>query len=476
MRLRVLYVNDIHSRFEELARIASAIEGLKDDKTLILDAGDNADFARLETQGTKGEISSAILNEMGFTARVFGNNEGFAGMENSRHISKTSQFPVITCNMYDLRGKKLDFLEDAISLNLAGIKILMIGVTAPVNVFYNLFGIHVKDPESEIQRVLAEESADGYDLVVVLSHLGLNGDRKLASKIRTIDIIVGGHSHTMLRKPSKENETIICQAGDMGKYLGELVIDYDVASRTIQSFKGKLIPSKRYPQHPKIMKLIEHYSRLAGKNLSVRLYTVNTPLRHSLKEENPIGNLLADALKDMMKTEIGLINSGVLSGGVEKGAVTKKLLHSLCPSPLNPTYIEVKGIDIQSALEESFNKEHAVSDGRGAGFRGKYLGNIQVSHNVRVNLKRNRCALSRIKSISVDGQPLELERWYTVATSDYLQRGSGYRTLARNRNEKYRVEFLRDVLELYLRKKSFVKSAFANRFTIGKARRRKPVA
>jgi 5'-nucleotidase len=276
MRLRILHVNDVHSHFEELASIASAMEGLKDDRTLILDAGDNADFARLETQGTKGEISSAILNEMGFKARVFGNNEGFAGMENSKHISKTSQLPVVTCNMYDLRGKKLDFLEDAIALNLAGIKILIIGVTAPINVFYTLFGIYVKDPESEIQRVLAEKRAEGYDLVIVLSHLGLNGDRKLALKIRAIDIIVRGHSHTKLRGPLNVNETIICQAGDMGKYLGELVIDYDVASETIQSFKGKLIPSRKYPQHPKIMKLIEHYSRLAGKNLSVRLYTVKT--------------------------------------------------------------------------------------------------------------------------------------------------------------------------------------------------------
>jgi 5'-nucleotidase len=176
----------------------------------------------------------------------------------------------------------------------------------------------------------------------------------------------------------------------------------------------------------------------------------------------------------MMKTEIGLINSGVFNGGVRKGAVTKKLLHSLCPSPLNPTYVEIKGIDIQSALEESLSKEHALSDGRGAGFRGKYVGNIQVSHNVRVNLKRKQYALSGIESISVDGQPLELERWYTVATSDYLQRGSGYRTLARNRNEKYRVEFLRDVLESYLRKESFVKSAFANRFVVGRVKRRNP--
>jgi len=88
----------------------------------------------------------------------------------------------------------------------------------------------------------------------------------------------------------------------------------------------------------------------------------------------------------------------------------------------------------------------------------------------------NQYTLTGIESISVDGQPLELERWYVVATSDYLQRGSGYRTLARNRNEKYRAEFRRDVLESYLRKESFVKSAFANRFVVGNAKSRKPAA
>jgi 5'-nucleotidase len=239
MKLRVLHINDIHSRFEELARIASAIERLRDKNTLVLDAGDNADFARLETEGTNGRISSALLNKIGFSARVFGNNEGFAGIENSRIISETSQCPVITCNMYDLEGKKLDFLDDAITLMISDVKILMIGVTAPVNVFYHLFGIHVKDPEEEVNRVLAQYEKASHDLTIVLSHLGLNGDKRLASEIPAIDIIIGGHSHTMLARPLKEKQTIICQAGHFGEYLGGLVVDYDVPAGKIRSFKGK---------------------------------------------------------------------------------------------------------------------------------------------------------------------------------------------------------------------------------------------
>jgi 2',3'-cyclic-nucleotide 2'-phosphodiesterase (5'-nucleotidase family) len=222
------------------------------------------------------------------------------------------------------------------------------------------------------------------------------------------------------------------------------------------------------------MKLIKKYSRQADRNLSLKLYATDKSLGHSLTEENSIGNLLADALKEMMKTELGLINSGVLNGGVKKGIVTKKILHALCPSPLNPTSIEIKGIDIYDALRASLSKEHQLSDGRGAGFRGQHLGNIQVSGNVRVRLRKNSEGGLDIKSVTVDGELLDFERWYTVATSDYLQRGSGYHTLAHNRNEKYRVEFLRVVLEEYLPKKSFVESAFTRRFTIeGGAKKQK---
>lgn len=466
MKLRVLHINDIHSRFEELARIASAIERLRDKNTLVLDAGDNADFARLETEGTNGRISSALLNKIGFSARVFGNNEGFAGIENSRIISETSQCPVITCNMYDLEGKKLDFLDDAITLMISDVKILMIGVTAPVNVFYHLFGIHVKDPEEEVNRVLARYEKASHDLTIVLSHLGLNGDKRLASEIPAIDIIIGGHSHTMLARPLKEKQTIICQAGHFGEYLGGLVVDYDVPAGKIRSFKGKLIASQKYPEHPEIMKLIRYYSRQADRNLSVKLYSVKTSLGHSLTEESAIGDLLADALKDLMKTEIGIINSGVVNSGVKKGVITKKMLHELCPSPLNPTYIEIKGIDIRKALEKSFSREHQLGDGRGPGFRGKYLGNIQVSHNVKVKLRKNQNAQLKIESITVDGKSLNPEKWYSVGTSDYLQRGTGYRNLANNRNERYRPEFLRDVLEQYLPIESFVELAFTRRFVL----------
>jgi 2',3'-cyclic-nucleotide 2'-phosphodiesterase (5'-nucleotidase family) len=464
VNLRILHVNDVHSRFEQLARIATAIEGLRDKNTLVLDAGDNADFARMETEGTNGRISSALLNRMGFTARVFGNNEGFAGKENGRIIADSSNFPPITCNMYDLEGRKLCFLEDATIVHVSDLRVLIVGVTAPMNVFHHLFGIHVKDPEEEVDRVLAHYSKDSYDLLVVLSHLGLEGDKKLASRFPNIHVIIGGHSHSILSEPAAQGNTVICQAGHFGEYLGELNIEFDAKSKKIRHFEGRLLPSLEYPESSVIMSLIRRYAKQADRNLSKKLYSINITLDHSLTQENAIGNLLADALKDIMSTEIGIINSGVLNGGIKKGAITKKMLHQLCPSPLNPTYIEIKGMDIWTALEKSLTRGYQLSDGRGAGFRGNNLGNIQVSSNVQVNINPNAKPTPKIRSMTVDGKTLNPERWYTVATSDYLQRGSGYEEMGNNRNERYRPEFLRDILEQYLKKQSFLNVSSEKRF------------
>ena len=66
-------------------------------------------------------------------------------------------------------------------------------------------------------------------------------------------------------------------------------------------------------------------------------------INRNIAEENPMTNLLADALRDKLKCDIGLINSGVINGGIRKGEVSFKKLIQICPSPLNPTYMEIKG-------------------------------------------------------------------------------------------------------------------------------------
>lgn len=89
LELKILHFNDVHSRFENLAKIATAIDSLKNDNTLIVDGGDNTDFFKEETEGTHGLINTAILNEIGVMVQVIGNNEGFAGISTCETMAKS---------------------------------------------------------------------------------------------------------------------------------------------------------------------------------------------------------------------------------------------------------------------------------------------------------------------------------------------------------------------------------------------------
>ncbi len=464
MKFKILYINDLHSRYEEFAKIASIIHELKDDNTIFLDAGDNVDLAGIETIGTNGKISSEMLNELDCVARVLGHCEGFSGKEIIESICKSSNFPVVTCNIYDIKGRKLKGLKDYTIFTLGDLKILIIGVTIAYDEFYNLVDLQSKDPKREVERVISEVNRDDYDLLLVLSHLGFDLDRELTKSIDNIDIIIGGHSHTPIDNKYSENGVIICQSNHHGKSIGELIVNYDLKQNEIQSFQNRLIPVGNYIPDNKIKQLILRNYNIAQKRLSRPLYLIERLLTHSFTEESELGNLLADGLKDFLDAELAIINSGVLTHSLEQPVVTKLVLHEICPSPLNPTLVELMGKDIISTLEESLLPEYQMKDGTGRGFRGTWLGNVQVSNNVRILYNPSEEPLSKIKKITIDGKLIKNDKWYKVATSDYLQRGTGYSSLAQCRNEKYKPEMLENILLIYLKKKKFIKQAFIKRF------------
>jgi 5'-nucleotidase len=154
----------------------------------------------------------------------------------------------------------------------------------------------------------------------------------------------------------------------------------------------------------------------------------------------------------MMNCDIGLINSGIVNAGVFDELSQKKLIE-ICPSPLNPTSFEIEGKNIKNAIEQSLDTQICLADGRGPGFRGKYVGRLHVSGATVIHDGKS------IIKIFIGGKPLEDDVWYSVASSDYLQRGSGYQSLAVNRNEKYRPEEIRDVIKLYGNNTEFIEKA-----------------
>lgn len=235
------------------------------------------------------------------------------------------------------------------------------------------------------------------------------------------------------------------------------MVDLEIRDEKVALLHSETISTADAAMDETVTSILKENKEKAVQVLSCPLYTIDQSLWHDVIEENPLTNLIADGLHDMLPSDFGLINSGIANAGIFDDISEKKLI-DICPSPLNPTSFEIQGKFIREALEESLDDDICLADGKGPGFRGKFVGSLHVS-GATIEHDGNR-----ITNISVADQPLDDETWYTVATSDYLQRGSGYAPLTNNRNEKYRSEEIRDVIRTYAYKQEFIEKARTHRW------------
>lgn len=457
MEFNIIHTNDIHSNYENFSKIVSKIKEIKDKNTIILDAGDFADFKRLEVQGTKGEAAIELLEHALYDALTVGNNETFNGKEILINMAMKSKIPFLTCNLYNAGDMRIEGVKSSVILDKNGFKILIIGASPDLREFYEMDNLIYKEYLEAIEKEILLNK-NKYDICIVLSHLGMDADRIIAKKIDGVNVIIGGHHHILMEKPEIINNTIIHTSGCYGENLGFLKIE--MLNGAVKLLESSNINIEDVESDKDIINILKENKEKAIDNLSNHLYNIDDDLWHDVIEENPITNLLADALFDVLKCDLAIINSGVINGGIRKGSVTNKKLLEICPSPLNPTVFEIQGKYIKEVLQNSLDSDFCLKDGRGPGFRGKYLGRLHVSNAII------ECDGRKISKISINGEALIDDKWYTVGSSDYLHRGTGYESLKNNRNGKYNKEYLRDTLREYLNKKEYIKKAYCYRWII----------
>ncbi len=455
MRLTILHTNDVHSNFENFAKIVTMIKERRDDNTLILDDGDFADFKRIELHGTRGKAALELLEYAGYDAYTIGNNELFCGVDITRYMASATKLPMISSNLYGLDQQALEEVKKSVIINKQGLRILIIGASPDLGPFNKLSGFTITDYMTAIAQELNSNRGQ-YDISILLSHLGMEKDQKIAEQLDDIDIIIGGHAHILMQEPITVNNTLIFTAGCYGQHLGYLSLEVEDQKVTIIS--GETIDISQCVPDEGTLQILKENKEKAIEVLSEPLYELSKDLWHDVVEENPMTNFLADALRDVLGCELGLINSGILNGGVRKGPITWKKLIEIAPSPLNPTRYELQGSAILEALESSLDPDICYADGKGPGFRGKYVGRLHVSNAAIVMEGR------KISKVYINGEKLNPDRWYTVASSDYLQRGTAYPSLRSDKNVTYSKDYIRDTLRDYLAKEDFVEGAFHQRW------------
>jgi len=448
--ITLLHTNDIHSHFEEASRIAyyvaQARGAIDPDELILVDCGDFLDRARMETEGTQAAVNRAALERMGYDAVALGNNEGLSYTPSElESILGGMTIPYVCANM-KLRGTGFppSWMIPSMTLVKKGIKIGLIGLTAPFNDYYRLLGWEVADPieavKSEAERLRPE-----VDALILLSHLGLRQDERIAAAVEGIDLILGGHTHHLLETPQIVGSTAICAAGKFGAYIGRLELEFGEGNKLLK-VTGGCLATEEFPASPELDKLIEDYGERAKLKMQRHIAKLSESLESRHDAETPLPTLLASAVRRLTGAEIGLVNAGQLLEGLPAGEVTEETIHAICPSPINPCTIRLRGDLILRSLEESLLPDFQNKEIRGFGFRGRVLGMLCLDGlEATADLKRD--PYRRIREVRVNGEILDEKREYVVGTLDMFTFGVGYLGLKEGRDVRYFLpEFIRDVL------------------------------
>lgn len=219
MSLHILYTNDLHNHTAPLARIEEFRRG---DATLLLDGGD-----ALQGSNTAWQWTEPILDWMrrlGYRAMAMGNREFHYFRWVQRWREQEREFPVLACNLEDLTMPQWTWRRYLV-LPWRGLRVAIVGATPvqyPVGSRWErLTGFRFVDPMLAIPP-LVEELRPQADAVVLLSHLGLDADLRLAERGLAIDLVLGGHSHDLTPEPVWRGNVPVVHGGSNGRYLAEL--------------------------------------------------------------------------------------------------------------------------------------------------------------------------------------------------------------------------------------------------------------
>jgi len=420
-RLTLLHTNDIHGRVSQLLRIAGLVKRIKREVVQnggfcrYLDAGDAEDTVLLESSLTRGTAMDAILKASGVDHVALGNAIPIRyGQQVIPDLAEWLGKPLLCANLFDESGVLQAGLEPYRIEQIGPLKVAWIGFTAQLVYYAPFFHLDARDPVSLLPTLVREVREKGAQTVIVVAHIGSKKDRELAELNLDIDVIIGGHDHQVIYPPLEIKNTLIVQTGDYGRFLGRLDLDIDDSTGKVIQFKGELLPvTEELPEDPDALQAFHAQQARADEMMAIPVGVLEQPLELSSTCECSAGDFLADALLDRVKDAgIGLVLAGHWTCGLDAGTVTQGKLYAAMRSTGNPARVEMTGAEIErflcKALRPHLDARQLIP------LRGNPVG---MPHVAGIQVVDGDVENGRL-TILKDGQPLEPERTYIVATSD----------------------------------------------------------
>lgn len=377
-KLTLLHSNDLHGDFyeelvnEEFTGGVSMLSGyiMKERKKktpcVFTISGDMFRGSIIDSE-YKGFSTVDIMNVIGPDVVSLGNHELDYGLAQLLFLEKVASFPIVTANLY-IKGVGKRLFKPYIIHEVDGIKILFIGVITDEIIAYSKMDelidsfVSVEDAAKEVTKVCNAYKKVDIDLTVVLSHIGYENDLKLAeciSKSAGVDLILGGHSHTILEEPTLVNDILIAQAGCGTDQIGRFDLEIDMDNNCVHKYKWQLIPITREncPKDRSLERLLKNYT----ESVEIKYNSVLTRLSKKLAypnryEEGEAGNFFADCLKDALGVDIMILGAGSIRKPEFGDIVTLKDLKEFFPFCDSLYCIKIDGKTLKKMIKTLFHK------------------------------------------------------------------------------------------------------------------------
>ncbi|MDO4624441.1 MAG: metallophosphoesterase [Enterococcus hirae] len=452
-KIVLLHTNDLHSHLENWPKIRRFIEQKKRENekkenttTITVDLGDFVDRWHPLSEATDGQANVELMNNVGYDAVTIGNNEGVGNAKDQlNHLYDQANFDILLDNLFDKHllqppkwAKKYKIIETSQQT-----KIGLLALTAPFPLTYSPNGWDIRNPY-DILPELVEELRPKVDILVLMSHLGIQDDRQIAQELPSIDVILGSHTHHLLIDGQIVNGVQLAAAGKYGQYVGEVHLTVDEHKNIIQK-SARAIPTETMmtfieDEQESQDYLTKGHELLAAKKVAKLPYDLSVDIfaEHSFIYE------ALEAVKYRGQTQGAMLNSGLFLTGLPAGLINQDQLHTALPHPMHLLNVTLKGSDlIRLVLEieknRAFLRNYPI---RGMGFRGKIFGQVVYS-GISYDAVNHQ--------VHWLNQPIDNERRYTFTTVDHFMFVPFFPTIEiAGENEFLFPEFIRSVVGEYL--------------------------
>lgn len=412
--LVILHTNDEHGSFENFGHIAYKKQQLEEKyrDVFLVSAGDifggnpYVDQYRVDGQEYPGRPMVELMNAAGYDVLTAGNHEFDYGQQQLQELMDDAGFPFLLGNVKVASGANIEQPPAYVTMETTGgrevalLGLLQVGPDGIPSAHPGyLKGLSFSDPLQRGEDLIP--ALEKSDLLVALTHLGYSADRELAGKFPELDLVIGGHSHRVLREPEEVNGVYLTQAGSDTEYLGKIKVTFK--EEEVSRISSELIPVEDIEG---TMPEVEEKISAFRSEMEEEMEEVIHQFPVFLRGEEALGSLMTEALVEVHNLDFAVQHDG----GIRVSSLPRQLrmrqVYELDPFANHIVVRRMTPEEIEDLIYRSFAGDGAI-DLRVAG----------INYQVRVD---EYGKVTDIQVTDAEGNSLERDREYSVGMNSYL--------------------------------------------------------